>query len=179
MGRPGAGPTFVLCGARVGLAPLDCRLLAEYQTWINDPCVRRGRGVRAVFTLEAVEAWCDAAAGPSQVAFTLYDLSDLTPVGISELRDISPTFGTAGFAISLGLRRGQGLGTEATRLTLEWAFRVLCLHNVMLEVRDWNVAAITAYERAGFRSIGTRRGTTFTDGERGDELLMDAIPEIG
>ena len=35
----------------------------------------------------------------------------------------------------MGERRGQGLGTEATRLVLDYAFHVLQLRNVML--RPW------------------------------------------
>ena len=61
------------------------------------------------------------------------------------------------FGILVGQRRGRGLGTEATRLTLDWAFHVLGLHNVMLEVLPANAPAIRAYEAAGFRRIGVRR----------------------
>ena len=57
----------------------------------------------------------------------------------------------------MGDRRGQGFGTEATRLVLDFAFHALQLHNVLLETLAWNVAGLTAYERAGFRRIGVRR----------------------
>jgi RimJ/RimL family protein N-acetyltransferase len=171
----------LIADERVALGPLDRTLLSEYQAWMNDPDVRRGRGWRDVFTAEATIDWYEAAArgAPERVAFTVYDLADGAPVGVTELRGITPAYGIAGFAIALGARRGQGLGTAATRLTLRWAFEVLGLHNVMLEVRAWNTAAITAYERAGFRPIGVRRGATFTDGQRGDELLMDAVSDVG
>jgi RimJ/RimL family protein N-acetyltransferase len=65
--------------------------------------------------------------------------------------------GNAEFAIALGERRGQGLGSEATRLVLDSAFHVLHLRNVLLETLEWNHAGLTAYERAGFRRIGVRR----------------------
>jgi hypothetical protein len=44
---------------------------------------------------------------------------------------------------------------------------------VLLETLEWNVAGLTAYERAGFRRIGVRRGA------RGPAnlVLMDAVPE--
>jgi diamine N-acetyltransferase len=72
--------------------------------------------------------------------------------------------GTAEFGIALGERRNQGLGTEATRLVLDWAFTVLGLHNVLLVTFSWNLAAIRAYTNAGFREIGRRRGATVTMG---------------
>jgi RimJ/RimL family protein N-acetyltransferase len=63
---------------------------------------------------------------------------------------------------------------------LDWGFTVLGLHNVVLEVMVWNERAIRAYERAGFRRVGVRRGAQVSMGERCDELLMDAIaPEFG
>ena len=47
----------------------------------------------------------------------------------------------------------------------------------MLEVLDWNVSGIAAYERAGFRRIGVRRGAVESRGRRADLVLMDAVPE--
>ena len=60
---------------------------------------------------------------------------------------------------------------------LDFAFSVLQLRNVMLETLEWNVAALTAYERAGFRRIGVRRGARMSRGRRTDVVLMDAILE--
>jgi diamine N-acetyltransferase len=44
-------------------------------------------------------------------------------------------------------------------------------------VLDWNVAGLTAYERAGFRRIGVRRRAVLSRGRRTDVVLMDAVPE--
>ena len=112
---------------------------------------------------------------PDAVEFTIYDRSDCTPVGRC-CCSTNHAHGRASFAIAIGERRGQGLGTEATRLVLDFAFHVLHLRNVMLETLDWNAAALTAYEHAGFRRIGVRRGATLSLGRRTDLVLMDAIP---
>jgi diamine N-acetyltransferase len=77
----------------------------------------------------------------------------------------------------LGERRGQGLGTEATRLALDWAFTVLGLHNVDLRVFAWNRAAVRCYEKAGFRRAGLLRGGAVCLGRRFDVVIMDAIAE--
>ena len=74
----------------------------------------------------------------------------------------------ASLGIALGERRGQGLGTEATRLVLDFAFNVMHLRNVMLETLAWNVGGQTAYERAGFRRIGVRRRSNMSRGQRTD-----------
>jgi len=53
--------------------------------------------------------------------------------------------------------RGHGLGQEITRLVLEWAFGVLGVHRVELEVLAGNSRAIGCYLACGFRQEGIRR----------------------
>ena len=106
----------------------------------------------------------------------------LRPQGLRAGRDggllgILHAHGNAEFAIFLGERRGQGLGTEATRLVLDFAFNVLQLRNVLLETLEWNAAGLAAYERAGFRRIGVRRGARISRGQPTDIVLMDAVPQ--
>jgi [ribosomal protein S5]-alanine N-acetyltransferase len=53
-----------------------------------------------------------------------------------------------------GLRR-QGLGREITRLVLAWAFGVLGVHRVELEVLASNSRAIGCYRACGFGQQGS------------------------
>jgi diamine N-acetyltransferase len=175
-------PDLLVSGERVALGPLRRDLAGTYGRWVNDPEVRFGVEHLAVATPESEEAWIEEsnkAAGerePKSVTFTIYDLADGTPVGTCGLFDVSYMQGGANLGISLGERRNQGLGSEATRLTLDWAFHVLGLQNVLLETLAWNEAAIRAYENAGFRRIGVRRKAAMSRGARADVVLMDAIP---
>jgi diamine N-acetyltransferase len=109
------------------------------------------------------------------VNFTVYDRRDGEAVGTCSLFGIDHHHLRAKFGIVLGERRGQGLGTEATRLTLDWGFHVLNLHNVVLEVMDWNAAGIRAYEKAGFRLVGRRREALLSGRRWVDEVVMDAV----
>jgi len=47
--------------------------------------------------------------------------------------------------------RGQGLGEKTIRLLLEYAFEKLNAVSVVLNVFDWNHAAIRCYQKCGFR----------------------------
>jgi len=176
-----AEPDLLVSGERVALGPLRPDLAETYGRWMNQPEVRFGVEYLAIATPQSQQAWIEesnkaaAKREPEAVAFTIYDLTDATPVGTCSLFEISYMQSSARFGISLGERRGQGLGGEATRLTLDWAFHVLGLHNVLLEALAWNAAAIRAYERAGFRRIGTRREAAMSRGERADVVLMDAL----
>lgn len=176
-------PDLIVVGDKVALGPLRRDLAASYARWVNQIDVRRGLDRMGISTPASEEKWVDecntegAEREPKTVEFTVYDRTDAAPVGTAGLFGIEHAHGLAKFGIAIGERRGQGLGTEATRLVLDYGFHVLHLHSVMLEVLDWNSAGLTAYERAGFRRIGVRRRAVLSRGQRTDLVLMDAVPE--
>jgi diamine N-acetyltransferase len=169
-------PSFVVEGARVALGPLRMDLVATYQRWSNDLEVANANGWVIPFTLETQRERIASRGGkPEFCDFTVYQRSDQTPIGFSSLFHIDHRYGTADFGIFLGERRGQGLGTEATLLTLDWGFTMLGLHNIMLSVSAWNERAIRVYTKVGFREIGRRRDAGVTMGQRHDGVFMDLL----
>ena len=173
-------PFILVQGQRVGLGALRHDLIPAYLRWRSDPEVMRGTGGSSqVPTVEAMQAWYEQATRPGnrEVHFTIYDLDDVAPVGTALLVRVDQHAGTAEFGLTIGERRNQGLGTEATRLVLDWAFTVMGLHNILLVTFSWNLPAIRAYSKAGFREIGRRRGAVVTYGQRHDQVLMDAVAD--
>jgi RimJ/RimL family protein N-acetyltransferase len=176
-------PDFIVVGENVALGPLRTELAASYARWMNQLEVRRGLDHRGIATPQSQEKWVQeniekgAESEPKAVEFTVYDRTDSSPVGTAGLFRISHAHGRAEFGIAIGERRGQGLGTEATRLVLDFAFNVLQLRNVLLEALEWNIAGLTAYERAGFRRVGVRRRSVISQGRPTDVVLMDAVPD--
>jgi diamine N-acetyltransferase len=176
-------PEFIVVGEKVALGPLRHDLAASYARWMNQLEVRHGLDYRGISTASSQETWVEdnikrgAKGEPESVEFTIYDRRDSTPVGTVGLLRIRYAHGNAELGIAIGERRGQGLGTEATRLALDYGFHVLQLRNVMLEALAWNSAGLKAYERAGFRRIGVRRGAVISRGQPTDVVIMDAVPE--
>jgi diamine N-acetyltransferase len=174
-------PQFLAIGERAALGPLRRDLVATYAGWVNEPEVKHGLMYLGIVTPESEETWVDeavkesSAMTPTAAHFTIHDRDDGAPVGTAALMAINHRNGTARFGILLGERRGRGLGAEAAHLVLDWGFTILALHNVVLEAGAWNTRALRAYERAGFREIGRRRGALISLGERHDEVLMDAV----
>jgi RimJ/RimL family protein N-acetyltransferase len=172
---------YLIEGDRAALGPMRRDLAATYARWINRAEVKSGLTNLGILDRESEEAWlaetatANAQMEPSAANFTIYDRTDGAPVGTCALIDISHRHRRAKFGILLGERRGQGIGTDATRLTLDWAFNMLSLHNVALEVYPWNAGALRAYEKAGFRLIGRRREALLHHGRRWDEIYMDAL----
>ena len=181
--HPNEEPDFIVVGEKVALGPLRRDLAASYARWMNELEVRRGLDQMGIATPQTQEKWVEenidkgGKREPEAVEFTIYDRTDSTAVGTAGLFEIAHANCTADFAIAIGERRGQGLGTEATRLVLDFAFHVLQLRNVLLETLEWNVAGLTAYERAGFRRVGVRRGAVMSRGRPTDLVIMDAVPE--
>jgi diamine N-acetyltransferase len=172
---------YLIEGERAALGPMRRDLAATYATWLNRLEVKAGILNLGLADQQTEEAWLEenakanAERDPASANFTIYDRSDGAAVGTCALMDISHRHARATFGILLGERRGRGLGTDATRLALDWGFNVLSLRNVLLEVHPWNAGAIRAYEKAGFKLIGRRRDALVALGRRWDEIYMDAV----
>lgn len=71
--------------------------------------------------------------------------------------------------------RGQGIGSDAVRAMLGFAFEEMNLNRVELQVWSYNVRAVKAYERAGFVKEGIRRQASWQGGQYRDVLSMGAL----
>jgi RimJ/RimL family protein N-acetyltransferase len=176
-------PVVNIRGERVALGPVHRGLLPLIERWDNEfRTVDLGGGDPRPWPAESIAAtWEPLLRGERAdwLGFAIYALPDLRPIGIANIRDFSNPHGTAEFGITIGdaSDRGQGFGTEATRLLLNYAFTVLGVHNVWLDTPAYNAGAIRAYEKVGFREIGRRRGARTLAGTRYDVVLMDCIAD--
>jgi RimJ/RimL family protein N-acetyltransferase len=72
---------------------------------------------------------------------------------------------------------GQGYGTEATRLLVDYGFSLLNLNSIMLGCFAFNTRALRCYEKVGFRVIGRRRQARIIAGVAHDVVEMDILAE--
>jgi len=94
-------------------------------------------------------------------------------VGMTFLKNINLVNRNAEFAILIDSKQsGNGYGTDACRLTIEFAFMHLGLHRVYLKVKKDNLAAIKIYQTCGFKTEGTLREDVFKNGKYADQLFM-------
>ncbi len=174
-------PIINITGERVALGPLSRDHVALFARWDNDFAVTlyAGDPLRPT-TRELIEARFDKGAREESrhnVGFMIYERATMRPLGVTEVRHIDHVHGTAEYGISIGEKDcwGKGYGTEATRLMLDYAFRVLGLHNVMLTTYAYNQRAIGAYTRAGFREVGRRRECQRIGDRFYDDVYMDCL----
>lgn len=70
---------------------------------------------------------------------------------------------------------GMGLGTEATKLILDYAFNVLKLHKVDLRVLEYNIRAINSYKKCGFIVEGVDREGAYIEEKWESDLFMSIL----
>lgn len=70
---------------------------------------------------------------------------------------------------------GKGLGTEATHLVLDFAFRQLGLHRVDVRVLEYNERAIRCYEKCGFVRERVERESAWVNGHWHNDLIMGIL----
>ena len=172
------GPILTLTGQLVGLGPLDRSFLPQYHRWANDVETSRTLGLSWPASMEQIIATFESRVrAPDAVWFTVVELATGQPIGLAYLFEIEPRQRRATFGIVIGEAsdRGRGCGTEATQLTLHYAFELYGLSNVMLTVYASNHAGIRAYEKAGFRVFGRRRACSVVGQELVDLIYMEAV----
>lgn len=175
---PEANRVVNIVGERVALGPFRRDLIPAYQRWINDFTTMRTYGTPRPVTAEQATAWYEKQTIKEERArFTVYELATWRPIGKTALYDIDFHHRSAEFGIIIGEPdcRGKGYGTEATLLTLDYAFTALTLHNVILTVAEFNQAGRRAYTKAGFREFGRRRQCWMMGGRLWDEIYMDCL----
>lgn len=167
-------------GERVALGPWRREMIETYARWYNDPPGLYLTGAWRPATMEGQASWYEhAATSESNISFTIYETGAWQPIGTAELSPVDPYDRAAEFGIFIGEPeyRGKGYGTEATRLTLDYAFSIAGLHSVMLWVMEYNAAAIRAYEKAGFQESGRRRQSHYASGRWWDKVMMDVLAD--
>jgi RimJ/RimL family protein N-acetyltransferase len=109
--------------------------------------------------------------------FTWIIEHDGRPIGEIRLHSLEAKDRTARIAIGIFDPRclGQGLGTEAMRLVLAYAFDTLGLHRIDLRVLTFNARAIACYQKCGFVIEGRLRQAALINGERHDDLIMGLL----
>lgn len=177
MNDPTPGRRLLIATDRVGLATPTRAHLATYWQWETHPRTIQGFGAQHPQPWPVREAGADA----QDRAENLWRF-EVTTIRDGQLDD---AIGMTSLWVDSAVRVAEytivtspdapGHAVDATRLTLEWAFRYGALHTVWLKVLQPNTPAIRVYAKAGFSHAGRIRGGGFWRGDRCDEVLMDAI----
>ena len=164
-------------GEHVRLRPLVSGDVDDMWADLADEDALRLTGTHDSFTREQIDAWCASRADQSdRLDLAVVERSSGAWAGEVVLCDWDADNASCSFRIALrASAQNRGLGSEATRLIVDYAFAELGVHRIELEVFAFNPRAIAVYERAGFVHEGVRRDALQWDGEWVDALVMAMV----
>jgi len=180
----------ILTGEKVRLRPVEERDLPRFVEWLADREVTRWLAAMGEPpTLEDEREWYEnKRLDPENVMWSIETLRVLPHdpahsgqakgrlVGNVELR-LTPRARRAemGIAIQDRTQWSRGLGTDAVRLVLDYAFNDLELNRVELTTDEENARAIRCYEKCGFAREGLLRQHRLIDGKFGNTVVMAVL----
>ncbi|MFB6214757.1 MAG: GNAT family N-acetyltransferase [Candidatus Bipolaricaulia bacterium] len=176
-------PDCVIESERLCFKPLDKQYLDHYMRWLNDPEINRHLGpiIGSLFTREKVEEWYEVMKDQDDKRiFTFFPKEKPTdPIGYCGLYKIDQRNDRATIQVIIGDEgyRGQGLGTEITRILLDYGFSILSLNTLSLSFMETNKRAGAVPEKLGFKDAGRLRDYWKVNGEYKDRFLVDITRE--
>ncbi|SDE67410.1 diamine N-acetyltransferase [Pricia antarctica] len=98
-------------------------------------------------------------------------------IGLIDLFDFDPKNHRAGIGIIVleDKNRNKGVGTEAIRLMMDYAFSTLALRQLFANVLVGNDASIHLFKKLGFQEVGIKKDWIFSNGRYKDEILFQKL----
>ena len=149
-------------------------------TDLQDDEGTRLTGTHGGFERHQIDAWCATrAVQPDRLDLAVIDRTTERWAGEVVVNDWDAHNRSCGFRIALGPSgRDRGLGSEATRLVVDYVFDEIDdppVNRLSLEVYEFNRRALTVYEKVGFRREGILRDALLWDGEFHDAIVMSIV----
>lgn len=162
-----------LNGENIYLRPLKMEdAHGDYPDWLNDQgvCKYNSHG-ETLYTPEMAHAYIESVTNNSAYkVFAICTQSEDRHIGNIALQQISHKNRSAEFAILIGepSAYGKGVGFEAGKLILDYAFAVLKLHRVYCGTHEENIAMKHLALKLGMQEEGRRQEAIFKNGKFAD-----------
>ena len=165
-----------MTGKKCYLSPIDLNDVGKFTEWLNDLEVTKNLLLFPhMISIENEKGFLEKLAKVHN--YSIIDNSTNELIGNCGFSDIDHVNQTAETGIFIGNKKywNNGYGTEALSLLLDYGFKALNLHNVLLRVYSFNERAKKSYEKIGFKIIGREREALLRGKERHDIILMDIL----
>ena len=166
-----------LVGEKCYLSPIDLNDAEKYTEWLNDLEIITNLGPLYCGILN-VEGEKEILKDLSQKHnYSIIDIETNELIGNCGFLEIDNLNQIAEIGIFIGNKKfwDKGYGTEAMVLLMDYGFKALNLHNILLRVFSFNERAIKCYEKVGFRVIGKRREALKRGDKTFDAIYMDIL----
>lgn len=167
-----------LVGKKCYLSPMTLEDAQRYTEFLNDLEVTNGLILSgANITVDGERSALETLSKGQD--YSIIDLETDALIGSIGLDNIDRNNDTAELGIFIGDKNfwGKGYGGEAIALILDFGFRRLNLHSVMLHVYSFNEKAVKCYEKFGFKMAGKLRDAVRRGGKYYDRYIMDILAD--
>ena len=165
-----------LVGKKCYLSPIDVNDAEKFTEWLNDLELTKNLQVyNSIISLENEKVFLADLAKDHN--YSIIDLEENILIGNCGFMDIDYVNQTAETGIFIGDKNylHKGYGTEAFSLLIDYGFKALNFHNILLKVYEYNASAIRCYEKLGFKKMGVRREALFRNLNKHDIVYMDIL----
>lgn len=166
-----------IIGEQCYLSPVNVEDADRVAAWSNDLEIAINTGDASdMISFEKQKEYLDYMSKNGYVFFIVRKSNDES-IGVCKLTKVDLINRKATLGIFIGEKScwNIGIGTEATKLLLDFGFSIINLNNIMLEVYSFNERAIRAYKKCGFKEIGRRRNSILLGDREYDEVYMDIL----
>jgi len=144
----------------------------DYPSWLNDPevCRYNSHG-DSLYTADMASAYIQSVTNnPEYAVFAICLIENDHHIGNIALQQISKKNQSAEFAILLGnpSTYGKGIGYEAGKLLMEYAFITLKLHRLYCGTHGENSGMQKLALKLGMKKEGVRPDALFKNGQFAD-----------
>lgn len=168
--------TAFLEGEDVALRPVEEDDLPWLRDVVNNPDVWRWLGFVEPNSMEDERAFLDDLREGDRVGFLV--TADGERAGLIDLRPGNRPDRSAEFGLMIDPRRhGEGIGTEAVRLAVDYGFDHLGLHRVWALTEERNEKMQRVFEKVGFEREGVQREQRYADGEFHDMVIYGMLED--
>jgi RimJ/RimL family protein N-acetyltransferase len=146
-----------LSSGQAKLVQLDESFFPAYCDLIADPISMHWTVTTESFSSEQLLAWLRSRPGQSErLDWAILNSESGEFLGEIVLNELDTQAATMNLRIALlSTILGQGIGTAAVRLVVDYGFQVLGLSQITLDVWAENHRAIRVYEKVGFSQTST------------------------
>lgn len=168
----------MLRGKRVHLRLMEERDIPLKVKWFSDPDVLRTLNVDFPISEVGTRHWLhNVSRDETRRDFVICLNESERPIGYAGLVNIDLRHGKAETYLGIGEKEywGQGLGTEAKELQLEYAFEHLRLNRVYSLTWTENQAMIAINKKFGYKIEGVLRQDSYAQGMFRDKVIMGLL----
>ena len=167
-----------LVGKKCYLSPNDTNDAVKFTEWVNDLDLTVNLDLYSInINTEAEKIILENFSKDHHYSIVVIDTNEI--IGTCGYIEMDKLNQTAEIVIFIGNKHfwNKGYGREALTLLIDYGFKALNLHNIMLKVYEFNIGAVKCYENIGFKHIGTRREALNRNLDKHNVLFMDLLAE--